>query len=65
MRRDTGTGFFEHVNANDFSDDALFLQQALLYEPPARRRFTWLGGLLVLYAVVIAVVVVSVWVAVS
>lgn len=47
LRRDTAAGTFEHVNPRDFSNDALYLQQALLYHESARpRRVSWFGLLL-------------------
>jgi len=47
LRRDTETGTFEHINPRDFSNDALYLQQSLLYREPARpRRVSWFGLLL-------------------
>lgn len=33
LRRDTDAGTFEHINPRDYGNHALYLQQALLYEP--------------------------------
>ena len=47
LRRDTDTGIFEHVNPRGFSNDALYLQQALLYHESAMpRRVSWFGLML-------------------
>lgn len=47
LRRDTAVGTFEHVNPRDFGNDALYLQQALLYHERARpRRVSWFGLML-------------------
>lgn len=47
LRRDTLAGTFEHVNPLDFSRDAMWLQQALLYHERARpRRVSWFGLML-------------------
>ncbi len=57
LRRDTETGTFEHVNPRDFSNDALYLQQALLYAPrPSTFSWAailvWGGGVLGVWALV-------------
>lgn len=45
IRRDTEAGAFEHVNPRDFSNDALYLQQALLYVPRPS-TFSWASVLM-------------------
>lgn len=60
LRRDTAAGTFEHVNPRDFSNDALCLQQALIYDGvSARRRVSWPG--VALLAAVVAYSAPLVW----
>ena len=54
VRRDTGTGFFEHVNPTDLSTDALRVQWALLYQP-AKRKFSRPGFALLAYLFIVGV----------
>lgn len=60
LRRDTLAGTFEHVNPLDFSRDAMWLQQALIYcgQRRAVRRFTWIGATPVLAILLAAIAVV-------
>ena len=56
-RRDTAAGTFECVNPRDYSNDALWLQQALFYKP-APKRFcpysltVWVFGVFGLWALI-------------
>ena len=63
LRRDTKTGIFEHVNPRDFSNDALYLQQALIYDArPARpSRVSWPGLMFLAMAAGFAVVAWRTW----
>lgn len=59
LRRDTATGTFEHVNPRDFSNDALYLQQALIYDarPAQPRRVSWAGAFLLGCCVAVATLI--------
>lgn len=55
LRRDTGTGTFEHVNPRDFSNDALYLQQALIYaDAPPRVLRSWFTAICILVGLGVA-----------
>lgn len=54
VRRDTGTGFFEHVNPTDLSKDALLIQVALLHQP-IKRKFSGSGFALIAYVFIAGV----------
>jgi hypothetical protein len=56
IRRDTDTGTFEYVNQVDLSDDALWIQQALLMKPPPRGQFSWYGAAPVISALAMVAV---------
>jgi hypothetical protein len=61
LRRDTAAGTFEHVNARDYSNDALYVQQALLYTPQEKRLFSWSGAAPVFALIFGALLAVAVW----
>ena len=54
LRRDTAAGTFEHINPRDFGNDALYLQQALIYDDVCQpRRLSWHGVFLLSVVVIV------------
>jgi hypothetical protein len=62
LRRDTAAGTFEHVNPREFSNDALYLQQALIYDArPAQPRQVSLAGAFLLGCCVAVATLIAWW----